>query len=68
MAEVCHGVAGVGRAKVVGTVWASTVVMPNTLGSNHTQVLLTEDQHTVGGSALTEQVHGSVAHLHNENT
>ena len=32
----------------MGTVCASTVVMPNALGEHHTQVLLTEDQHRVG--------------------
>ena len=48
MAEVCHGMGWVGRAKVAGTVWPSTVVMPNVLGEHHMQVPLTEDQHAVG--------------------
>jgi hypothetical protein len=34
MAEVCHGMGWVGRAKVAGTVRPSTVVMPNVLGEH----------------------------------
>lgn len=48
MAEVCHGVGRVRWAKVAGTVRPSTVVVSNVLREYHTQVPLTEDQHTVG--------------------
>ena len=48
MVEIRHLVVWLWWAKFAGTVWSSTVVMLNVLGEHRTQVLLIEDQHSIG--------------------
>src|SRR5437764_646379 len=46
--EVCRRVGRSGWAELAGTVWSSTVVVPDVLGEHGAQMPLAEDQHTVG--------------------
>jgi hypothetical protein len=48
LAELCHGVGRLRWAKVAGAVRSSTVVVPDVLREQHTQVPLAEDQHAIG--------------------